>query len=100
VVVTHGGTAGRLVERLLGLGPEHRRVFAPLTNCAWSELVHQGDRWRLVRHNCSVLQLPDGQRAEPGRAAPGLRAVPDPSGGEGTPEDAPPPPASDADAVL
>ena len=26
VVVTHGGTAGRLMERLLGLGPDHRRA--------------------------------------------------------------------------
>ena len=39
VVVTHGGTAGRLMERLLGLGPDHRRVFGPLDNCAWSELA-------------------------------------------------------------
>src|SRR5439155_269517 len=39
VVVTHGGTAGRLVEALLGLGPEHRRMFGPLANCAWSELI-------------------------------------------------------------
>ena len=30
VVVTHGGTAGRLLEALLGLGPDHRRVFGPL----------------------------------------------------------------------
>jgi probable phosphoglycerate mutase len=51
VVVTHGGTAGRLIERLLNLGPEHRRIFAPLTNCAWSELVVQGSRWRVLRHN-------------------------------------------------
>ena len=29
VVVTHGGTAGRLMERLLGLGSDHRRVFGP-----------------------------------------------------------------------
>ena len=38
VVVTHGGTSGRLIERLLGLGSDHRRVFGPLGNCAWSEL--------------------------------------------------------------
>ena len=35
----HGGAA---VERLLGLGPEHRRVFGPLGNCAWSELAVAG----------------------------------------------------------
>ena len=56
VVVTHGGTAGRLMERLLGLGPQHRRVFGPLANCAWTELAHQGDRWRVMRHNSSVSQ--------------------------------------------
>jgi probable phosphoglycerate mutase len=55
VVVTHGGTAGRLVERLLGLGGDHRRVVGPLGNCAWSELVFQGTRWRLLRHNSAVL---------------------------------------------
>jgi probable phosphoglycerate mutase len=56
VVVTHGGTAGRLMERLLELGPPHRRVFGPLANCAWTELAHQGDRWRVMRHNSSVSQ--------------------------------------------
>jgi len=99
VVVTHGGTAGRLVERLLGLGPDHRRVFAPLANCAWSELVRQGDRWRLVRHNSSVLQLPDGGTQEQTAAPRLLRVVPDPAEATATPEDAPPP-ATDADAVL
>jgi broad specificity phosphatase PhoE len=65
VVVTHGGTAGRLVERLLGLGTDHRRVVGPLANCAWSELVFQGTRWRLLRHNSAVL---DGVSAEPTHA--------------------------------
>jgi probable phosphoglycerate mutase len=77
VVVTHGGTAGRLVERLLGIDPDHRRVLGALGNCAWSELALHGDRWRLIRHNSSVLQLPtvegDGVAAPP----PVLRAVPD-----------------------
>ena len=54
VLVTHGGTAGRLVEALLGLGVDHRRVFGPLGNCHWSELNVQGTRWRLMRHNTSV----------------------------------------------
>ena len=72
VVVTHGGTAGRLVERLLGLGPDHRRVFGPLANCAWSELAAQGPQWRLLRHNSSVLALSDGHVAapRPGTASP------------------------------
>ena len=53
VVVTHAATAGRLIEGLLGLGPEHR-VVGPLANCAWSEVSVLGDRWRLLRHNVSA----------------------------------------------
>jgi glucosyl-3-phosphoglycerate phosphatase len=85
VVVTHGGTAGRLVERLLGLAPEQRRVFGPLGNCAWSELSVQGGRWRLMRHNVSVPELPVEGRA-------GSR----PEAGASPEEGAPP---GDADAV-
>lgn len=85
VVVTHGGTAGRLVERLLGLGPEQRRVFGPLGNCAWSELGLQGGRWRLMRHNVSVPELPV-EGAVGGR----------PDAGASPEEGAPP---EDADAV-
>jgi broad specificity phosphatase PhoE len=59
VVVTHGGTAGRLMELLLELDPRHRRVFGPLANCAWTELAHQGSRWRVMRHNSSVSQRAD-----------------------------------------
>jgi probable phosphoglycerate mutase len=58
VLVTHGGTSGRLLEALLELGPEHRRVFGPLANCGWSELAPQGARWRLLRHNCSAPIVP------------------------------------------
>ncbi len=57
VVVTHGGTAGRLMERMLGLEPHQRRLFAPLTNCAWSELTVQGSRWRLQRHNVAAFPV-------------------------------------------
>jgi broad specificity phosphatase PhoE len=89
VVVTHGGTAGRLIERLLDLDSEHRRVFGPLGNCAWSELVVQGSRWRLLRHNSSVLLQPVG---------PVEGVGPGPTGTV-TPEDSSPPPG-DADAVL
>jgi glucosyl-3-phosphoglycerate phosphatase len=84
VVVTHGGTAGRLIERLLGLDADHRRVFGPLANCAWSELVEQSGRWRVVRHNMAVLPRPEG--------------LPGASAGSTTPEAAPPP-VQDADAV-
>ncbi len=54
VVVTHAATGGRLVEALLGLDPEHRRVIGPLANCAWSVLGTQGGRWRLLRHNVTA----------------------------------------------
>ena len=92
VVVTHGGTAGRLLERLLGLGPEHRRAFGPLANCAWSELIAQGDRWRLMRHNISALSVPDGHVDGSPEAAPAPSPAPPPAGGQ--------PPATDADAVA
>lgn len=59
VVVTHGGTAGRLLERLLGLGPDQHRLLGGLENCAWSEVVVQGGRWRLLRHNIRTA-VPDG----------------------------------------
>jgi probable phosphoglycerate mutase len=98
VVVTHGGTAGRLLEALLGLGPEHRRAFGPLGNCAWSEVVLHGTRWRLLRHNVSVLPLPDGRTDGVPGAVPTLRAVPrlpDGAAPERSSE-----PAGDADAVL
>jgi glucosyl-3-phosphoglycerate phosphatase len=68
VVITHGGTAGRLMERLLGLQPAQRRLFAPLANCAWSELRVQGSRWRLQRHNVvpfPVATQPDGSVRAP-----------------------------------
>ena len=88
VVVTHGGTSGRLIERLLGLTPDHRRVLGPLGNCAWSELAVQAGRWRLLRHNSTVLPAPD-RRLE--GAGPAL-----PEDAVATPDGAPP---ADADAV-
>ncbi|MGY1637542.1 histidine phosphatase family protein [Geodermatophilus sp. SYSU D00742] len=91
VVVTHGGTGGRLIEALLGLGPEHRRVFGPLGNCAWSELAVQGDRWRLLRHNSSAPQ-PPAESSRPARSAAPLEAG-------ATTEEAPAP-TQDADALL
>ena len=95
VVVTHGGTAGRLMEALLELGPEHRRVFGPLANCGWSELARQGTRWRLMRHNCTVADVP-APAAEV--AAPGTGTAPVEAGA--TPEEGAPATAQDADAVL
>ena len=94
VVVTHGGTAGRLLERLLGLGPEHRRAFGPLDNCAWSELAEQGGRWRLLRHNISVLPTSDGR----GDVSP--EGAPAPSAADGLSGGAAAVPTADADAVL
>lgn len=68
VVVTHGGTAGRLMERLLALHASQRPMFGPLTNCAWSELRVQGSRWRLQRHNVAgspVAAPPDESARAP-----------------------------------
>jgi probable phosphoglycerate mutase len=89
VVVTHGGTAGRLLEALLGLGPDHRRVFGALANCAWSELHRQDPGWRVIRHNSVVPAPVEGRRPGP---------VPAPAAGvpAGTPS---PAGSSDADAV-
>ena len=98
VLVTHGGLAGRLVEGLLGLGHEHRRVFGPLGNCHWSELTFQTAGWRLMRHNLSApSSSPDGFPAGPG-AAP-TRAPGDLPRAGASPEEAPPEPSSDADAA-
>ena len=98
VVVTHGGTAGRLVERLLGIDPEHRRVLGPLGNCAWSELSLHGGNWRLIRHNSSVLRAPtieaDGAAPRP----PVFRVVPAPADDEVSDPDRRTP-MTDADAL-
>ena len=105
VLVTHGGTGGRLIEALLGLGPEHRRVFGPLGNCHWTELAHQGARWRVLRHNASATGgapgLPRRSGAETGpdvAEAAGAADAPLPAGA--TPDDAAPPRPTDADAAL
>ena len=90
VVVTHGGTAGRLMEALLGLDADHRRIFGPLGNCSWSELVLQSGHWRLVRHNVWMPQPVEGAGSGP-RAT--VRAATSPEEGGAAAE-------SDADAVL
>ncbi|RBY78529.1 histidine phosphatase family protein [Blastococcus sp. TF02-09] len=99
VVVTHGGTSGRLVERLLGLGPGQRRMFGPLGNCSWSELQEQSGSWRLMRHNVAApkTSVVDGDGAARRAAAAGqdlpVRAGANPEeGGAG--------PVGDADAVV
>jgi probable phosphoglycerate mutase len=104
VLVTHGGTAGRLVEALLGLGLGHRRVFGPLGNCHWSELSFQPSGWRLMRHNVSVpapARL-EGVRRDTGDRgpfpAPSATDVPDAPRSGASPEEAPPP-VEDADAA-
>jgi broad specificity phosphatase PhoE len=103
VLVTHGGTAGRLVEALLGLGPEHRRVFGPLGNCHWSELSFQPSGWRLMRHNLAAPAgadhgAPSGDRGPfPG---PSASDVPDPvATSDGRVPTRPAAAATDADAA-
>jgi probable phosphoglycerate mutase len=88
------------MERLLELGPDHRRAFGPLGNCAWSELVVQDGRWRLLRHNSSVLQLPNGHADGASSSGRGLRVASAPAVAAAGPDGGPPPPVGDADAVL
>lgn len=102
VLVTHGGTAGRLIEALLRLGAEHKRVFGPLGNCHWSELSFQASGWRLMRHNLSA-PTPDGVEGG-GRATGDRGPFPEPSATDApdapragaSPEEGAP--ATDADA--
>jgi broad specificity phosphatase PhoE len=105
VLVTHGGTAGRLMEALLGLGPDQRRLFGPLGNCHWSDLSFQAPGWRLMRHNVSV---PASGQQEGGRRASGDRGpFPGPSGSDvpdavrsaATSDEPRPAPVEDADAA-
>jgi len=97
VVVTHGGTAGRMLEALLGLGAEHRRAFGSLANCAWSELRFQERGWRVVRHNSWLPQPVEGVGPLPDQAFPGGSRQPRVGA---APEEGAPAGASDADAVL
>jgi probable phosphoglycerate mutase len=105
VLVTHGGTAGRLVEALLGLGLEHKRIFGPLGNCHWSELSFQASGWRLMRHNLYVPapgHLEGGRRISGDRGpfpGPSATDVPDAPRSGATPEEAPPALVEDADAA-
>jgi len=105
VLVSHGGTAGRLLEALLGLGPEHRRLFGPLGNCHWSELSFQASGWRLMRHNVSVpapAQLEGGRRPADDRGpfpGPSASDVPDAPRSGATPDEAAPAVPTDADAA-
>lgn len=95
VLVTHGGLAGRLVEALLGLGHEHRRVFGPLGNCHWSELRYQTSGWRLMRHGLSApAPSPDGWPAPSGPTAGTSGGQPSSAAEESAPE-----PPTDADAA-
>jgi probable phosphoglycerate mutase len=93
VIVTHGGTGARLVESLLRLGEQHRRVFGPLANCSWSELVFQSARWRLMRHNSPVPPALDGFAGS--GSVPATPHQPGAGAEEGAPT-----PAGDADAVA
>ena len=101
VLVTHGGTGLRLLESLLGLGRDSRRLLGSLGNCAWSELLQQSGRWRLVRHNQSV-DLAGADGATGGSAAVGAVAgvVPVGADGRAAADGQPGGSSTDADAVL
>jgi glucosyl-3-phosphoglycerate phosphatase len=98
VVVTHGGTAGRLMERLLGVDAQHRRIFGPLANCAWSELRTESDHWRLLRHNASVLPPPGESGAS--RRPVLARDAPAAASSDATAAEPDAASTEDADAVL
>jgi probable phosphoglycerate mutase len=101
VAVTHGGTAGRLLEGLLGLEPG-QRLFGPLANCAWSELTRHAGRWRLIRHNSWTSPPPVGglpRRTEGIRRDAGAVPALSNSDKRGNPDDRPVTPEGDADAV-
>jgi probable phosphoglycerate mutase len=97
VVVSHGGTCGRLLERLLEQGPEHRRMFGPLGNCAWSELILQGSHWRLMRHNNSVIPMPARRLEGVAETVPRGRGFAPDAGA--SPEEGAPASVGDADAA-
>jgi probable phosphoglycerate mutase len=82
------------MERLLQLEAHQRRIFGPLDNCAWSELVRQGARWRLRRHNVSAFPTANGHSLSDLAGSGGV-----PEAGAG-PEAGGPAPVSDADAVV
>ena len=99
VIVTHGGTSGRLIERLLGLGPGQRRLFGPLGNCCWSELQEQSGSWRLLRHNVAAPKASVQEGNGAGHRAPAAGVdVPVRSGAN--PEEGGAGPITDADAVV
>jgi probable phosphoglycerate mutase len=96
VLVSHGGTSSRLLEALLGLGSEHRRLFGPLANCAWSELAPQGPRWRVLRHNWSPPTGAPSPQQRDGAAVSGRVGEVTPTGSASPSES----PSEDADAVA
>ena len=78
VVVTHGGTAGRLLETAARARPRPpSRASVRWATARGASSPSQGGRWRLLRHNSSALQPPaDGAaraRAAPSGARPAGR---------------------------
>ncbi len=87
-------------------------MFGPLGNCHWTELAHQGTRWRVLRHNASASGgapgLPrrsgaDGapdvaEAAGVAEAAPAASRGGEPVRAGAVPDEAPPAP-TDADAL-
>ena len=96
VVVTHGGTAGRLMERLLGLGSDHRRVFGPLAQLRVERAGPAGRPLAAAAAQQSRAAAATAAGASTGRSAAGALA---PSA-TATPDGGAPPPPADADAVL
>lgn len=51
LAVSHGGSIRSALVTLLGLREVDRGALAPLSNCRWSILEADGDRWTLDQHN-------------------------------------------------
>ena len=94
VVVTHGGTAGRLWSGCSGSAPTTAASSGRWATAPGASSPYQGARWRLMRHNASAL--PGAGRG--GRGPPATPLPPCPARRGRRADDAAP--TTDADAVL
>ena len=63
VVVSHGGSARRAVQALLGWSDGVMGRLSPLANCRWTELRHTTQGWRMHAHNAGPLSGAAGSAA-------------------------------------
>jgi len=63
LAVSHGGSIRSALVTMLGLREVDRGALAPLSNCRWSILERDGERWTLDQHNVGVSRAPDDHGA-------------------------------------